>query len=72
LYIFTRKNTSEIVVHGEEIAVKDKNCIHSYCGHIKRKGLGGYTEYMPTLKCDVGYEIGGVPKNSDCFKLKGR
>ena len=56
------------------MAIKCKKCIHSYHGHIKREGMGGYTEYIPGLKCDVGYEIqtGGVPKNPDCFEPKGR
>ena len=54
------------------MAVKCKKCIHSYTGHDKREGMGGYTEYIPALKCDLGYEIqmGGVPKNPDCFEQK--
>ena len=57
---------------GGKMAVKCKKCIHSYTGHIKREGMGGYTEYIPALKCDLGYEIqmGGVPKNPDCFEQK--
>ncbi|MCK4332625.1 MAG: hypothetical protein KAV40_03495, partial [Thermoplasmatales archaeon] len=57
---------------GGKMAVKCKKCIHSYYGHIKREGMGGYTEYIPALKCDLGYEIqmGGVPKNPDCFEQK--